>query len=197
MKKKYSKEVKAVVHLIDSGIMTGILDTIIQHKCQFKVNEFKVGTTNIEPSGTRITISADTQQQLDKTLNELNLLGCTPVEIKEVRLINKLQGLTGTGFAHKNQEHYCKIKCQQNSERKVLEMAKIIGMAVRIFLSLLGIIFIIMMLYGGYNYMTATGDESKVEKSRKTIMRAIIGLIITVSSYAIWNFIFYKFLYIP
>ena len=67
--------------------------------------------------------------------------------------------------------------------------ARTLGLAVRILLSLLGVIFIIMMIYGGYHYMTAGGDESKVEKSRKTIQRAIIGLIILVSSYAIWNFI--------
>lgn len=73
-------------------------------------------------------------------------------------------------------------------------IAEVLGYAVNTLLSILGIIFIIMIVYGGYHYMTAGGDESKVEKSRKTIQRAIIGLIILVSSYAIWFFIYDKFI---
>lgn len=64
-----------------------------------------------------------------------------------------------------------------------------IGAIVSIFLSILGIIFIILMLYGGYNWMIAGGDESKIETAKKTIRNAIIGLILVLSSYAIWVFI--------
>jgi lysylphosphatidylglycerol synthetase-like protein (DUF2156 family) len=73
-------------------------------------------------------------------------------------------------------------------------MSKILGMAVNGFLSILAIIFIILMLYGGYIYMTAGGDESKVTKSSDIIKRAIIGLIIVIGSYAIWAFVF-KYLF--
>ncbi len=68
-------------------------------------------------------------------------------------------------------------------------MSQILGTAVNGFLSILGVVFIILMLYGGYTYMNAGGDESKVKKSSDIIRRAIIGLIILVSSYAIWVFI--------
>lgn len=64
---------------------------------------------------------------------------------------------------------------------------------IQAFLSLLGMIFIVLMLLGGYNWMTAQGDESKVEKAKSTIQRAVIGLIITVSAYSITYTIF-KFL---
>jgi cytochrome bd-type quinol oxidase subunit 2 len=69
-------------------------------------------------------------------------------------------------------------------------MAGIIGTIVQVFLSLLGIIFVILFLYAGYNWMIANGDEGKVSIAQKTMYRAIIGLIITVGSYAIWGFIF-------
>jgi len=55
---------------------------------------------------------------------------------------------------------------------------------------LLGIIFIILMIYAGYNWMTAQGEEEKVTKAKTTIQRAIIGLIIVVSAYAITAFVF-------
>jgi hypothetical protein len=72
--------------------------------------------------------------------------------------------------------------------------AAIVGTFVSVFFSILGIIFVVLMLYGGYNWMTAMGDNAKVEKGQDTIKRAIIGLIITVSSWAIWYFIFIYFL---
>ena len=61
---------------------------------------------------------------------------------------------------------------------------------IQAFLSLLGIIFVVLMLYAGYNWMTAAGDEQKVEKAKDTLTRAIIGIIITVSAYAITYFVF-------
>ena len=70
------------------------------------------------------------------------------------------------------------------------DMEVIIANVIKTFLSLLGVIFIVLMLIGGYNWMTAQGDESKVEKAKATIQRAIIGLIIVVSTYSITYTIF-------
>jgi len=69
-------------------------------------------------------------------------------------------------------------------------LTQIISQVINTFLGLLGTIFIVLMLLGGYNWMTAQGDESKVEKAKSTIQRAIIGLIIIVSAYSITYTIF-------
>ncbi len=45
------------------------------------------------------------------------------------------------------------------------------------------------MLYAGYNWMTAQGEEEKVTKAKDTLKRAIVGLIIIVASYAISIFV--------
>lgn len=66
----------------------------------------------------------------------------------------------------------------------------IVANVISAFLGFLGIIFVVLMLLGGYNWMTAQGDESKVEKAKATIQRAIIGLIIVVSAYSITYTIF-------
>ncbi|MDP2737083.1 MAG: hypothetical protein Q8O59_04905 [bacterium] len=71
-------------------------------------------------------------------------------------------------------------------------MSEIIGTSVQAILGLIGTIFLVLMLYAGFNWMTARGEEEKVTKAKDTITRAIIGLIIVVGSYAIWNFIFSK-----
>lgn len=63
------------------------------------------------------------------------------------------------------------------------------GIIIGAALGLLGIIFIILIIIGGYLWMTAGGNEQKVEKARNYVQRAIIGLVITLSSWAIWNYI--------
>jgi hypothetical protein len=69
-------------------------------------------------------------------------------------------------------------------------MSKFIGQIVSVFLSLLGLIFIVLIIYAGYNWMTAAGDSGKVDKAKETLWRAIIGLVITVGAYALWSWIF-------
>ncbi|PIR12797.1 hypothetical protein COV49_04135 [Candidatus Falkowbacteria bacterium CG11_big_fil_rev_8_21_14_0_20_39_10] len=73
--------------------------------------------------------------------------------------------------------------------------SRIAGTAVKAFLSILGVIFIFLTLYGGYVYMMARGNEDEVGKALLIIQRAIIGLIIIVGVYAIWQFIIINFLY--
>ncbi len=67
---------------------------------------------------------------------------------------------------------------------------EIIGTVVSMALSLLGIVFIILMVYAGYNWMTAQGDEEKVTNAKSTIIRAITGVIVVIGAYAIWYFVF-------
>jgi len=69
-------------------------------------------------------------------------------------------------------------------------VSAIAGTAVSIFLSILGIIFVALMLYGGYLWMMARGNEEQVTKAKELIQAAIIGLIIIVAAYAVSFFIF-------
>ena len=57
-------------------------------------------------------------------------------------------------------------------------------------LSLLAVIFIILIIIAGYQWMTAGGNEEQVAKAKKNISNAVIGLIIILSAYAITWFIF-------
>jgi len=64
-----------------------------------------------------------------------------------------------------------------------------VGIIINAALSLLGIIFIVLIIYAGYNWMTASGNEQNVEKAKKTITSCVIGLIIVLCSWAIWTFL--------
>ena len=69
-------------------------------------------------------------------------------------------------------------------------LSTITGAVVGAVLALVGVIFLALMVYAGYNWMTARGEEEKVEKAKDTITRALIGIIIVVGAYAIWRFVF-------
>ena len=56
-------------------------------------------------------------------------------------------------------------------------------------LGVLGIIAVILILYGGFIWMTAVGNEDKVDKAKKLIFAGIIGLVIILSAYAIAQFV--------
>ncbi len=58
-----------------------------------------------------------------------------------------------------------------------------------VILGLLGIIDVCLMLYAGFKWMTAGGNEESITTAKKTIWASIIGLVIILSSYAIANFV--------
>lgn len=60
---------------------------------------------------------------------------------------------------------------------------------INVALSLIGFILLIIILYAGYTWMTAGGDNEKVKKAQTMIRNAIIGVIIILSSWAITKFI--------
>lgn len=64
-----------------------------------------------------------------------------------------------------------------------------IARIIRTFLGLLGIIAVVLILYGGFLWMTAAGNEEQVDKARKVLTQAVIGLAIILSSYAIAQFV--------
>lgn len=61
----------------------------------------------------------------------------------------------------------------------------IIQIVIQTALSLLGIIFMITLIYGGYLWMTAHGNDQQFEKAKNLIKAAIIGLFIVAAAYAI------------
>ncbi len=66
---------------------------------------------------------------------------------------------------------------------------QVVGSVISGALAILGVVFLVLIVYGGYLWMIARGDESKVEKAKDTISRSIIGLVIVLAAYAITFFV--------
>jgi Zn-dependent protease with chaperone function len=60
---------------------------------------------------------------------------------------------------------------------------------VNVLLGFLGILAIIIILYGGFVWLTSAGNEEKVGQAKKIISAGIIGLVIIFVSYAIATFV--------
>jgi len=60
---------------------------------------------------------------------------------------------------------------------------------IKILLSLIGIIFVSLMIAAGYWRLTAHGEEDRVKKSNNTIIGAVIGLFVVMLSYLITDFV--------
>lgn len=65
----------------------------------------------------------------------------------------------------------------------------IVARIIEVFLGLLGTIAIILIIYGGWLWMSAAGDAQKITQAKKTLINAVIGLAIILSAFAITQFI--------
>ena len=65
----------------------------------------------------------------------------------------------------------------------------ILGSLISSFLGILGIIFLLLTLYSGFLWMTAAGNPTQVDKAKRLMTQAIIGLVIMLSSYGVTRFV--------
>ncbi|MDD2646666.1 MAG: Ig-like domain-containing protein [Patescibacteria group bacterium] len=65
----------------------------------------------------------------------------------------------------------------------------IIGRIVRFILGFLGLIAVVIVVYGGFIWMTSGGNEEKITRAKKLMAAGIIGLLIIILAYAFASFI--------
>lgn len=64
-----------------------------------------------------------------------------------------------------------------------------IASIIRVILGFLGIVAVVIILIGGFKWMTAGGNDDKVKSARKVMVSGIIGLVIVLSAFAIAQFV--------
>ena len=60
---------------------------------------------------------------------------------------------------------------------------------INVLLGFLGILAIVIILWGGFRWLTSGGNEEKVGEAKKIITAGIIGLVIIFTAYAIASFV--------
>lgn len=69
---------------------------------------------------------------------------------------------------------------------------EIITQVVRIFSAIVGVVSIIMIIYGGFKYISSGGDSGKVTEAKNTIIYAVIGLVVVALAQFIVKFVLDK-----
>ena len=72
------------------------------------------------------------------------------------------------------------------------EVRKVSNKVIDALLYAVGIIAVVMIIFGGVQMATSAGDAGKVTKAKNTILAAVIGLVIAVLAYAIVHFVLGK-----
>ncbi len=79
-----------------------------------------------------------------------------------------------------------------NEAARTKSLPALIGSVIKILLSTLGVILVGIVVYAGYLWMTAGGDEKKVDKAKDWLKNAIIGVVIIMSAYALTDYVMAK-----
>ncbi|MFA6105555.1 MAG: pilin [Patescibacteria group bacterium] len=77
--------------------------------------------------------------------------------------------------------------CLDNPLGSKVDATVIIGTIIKGALGILGSLALLMLIWGGFQWMTSAGNTEKVEKGTSTMLWAIIGVVLVLSSYILVN----------
>lgn len=100
---------------------------------------------------------------------------------------NKTSGLDATGG-----------KTGHKADNKLITPIDVtVASLIKLFLSFLGVIFLGLMIYAGFLWMTAKGNQTKIDKATSIITNSVIGLILIIAAYMITLLIRNSFVFDP
>ena len=56
-------------------------------------------------------------------------------------------------------------------------------------MELVGVIFLVLLIYAGFRWMTAGGNEEAIKDAKQMLLNAVIGLVIVLAGYAITTYV--------
>lgn len=69
------------------------------------------------------------------------------------------------------------------------DLTQTVAGIIQIIIGFLGVVAVVIVLIGGFKWMTAAGNEEKVSEAKKLLGAGVIGLVIILAAYAIASFI--------
>jgi hypothetical protein len=105
----------------------------------------------------------------------LSLSGTALADTKDAvcQGVNAASGETGT--------------CDSTSSGSTVN--KLVGDIVNLLSWVVGVVAVIAIIIGGFRFVTANGDASKVASARNTILYALVGLVIVATAQLIVKFV--------
>ena len=86
-------------HIVDSLLLAKVLDLIVESGADYRIDEFELGKTNIDPSRTTIEISAEDDALLDALLEQLQVHGVNRTSESDATMVTSdRDGVLPVGF---------------------------------------------------------------------------------------------------
>jgi len=79
---------------------------------------------------------------------------------------------------------------QTSGVGRISGLSTLIGGVINAILGLVGVVFFVLMIYAGFLWMTAAGNEERVTKAKSIFVTSVIGLIVIIGAYYILDFVF-------
>ena len=73
------------------------------------------------------------------------------------------------------------------------DLSTILTTVTNILLFLMGAVSVIMIIIGGFRYVTSQGDQTQMQSAKNTILYAVIGVVVSIAAYAIVSFVVTQF----
>ncbi len=81
------------------------------------------------------------------------------------------------------------VDCQKATSGSESHFQQILADAINIFSVIVGVVAVIMIIVGGFRYITSAGNQEKVKSAKNIIIYAIIGLVIVALAQVIVKFV--------
>ena len=91
------------------------------------------------------------------------------------------------GSLRETADRVSECNVEEVSEGK--QLPKVAITLIDVILGALGIVAVVVVILGGIQFVTSTGDPAKTKKAKDTILYGIIGLVVALLAFAIVNFV--------
>lgn len=82
--------------------------------------------------------------------------------------------------------------CNDTTATGAAKANDLVTKVVDIFSVVVGLVSVIMIIFGGFRYITSAGDSTKITAAKNTIVYAVIGLVIVAIAQFIVQFVLQK-----
>ncbi len=84
------------------------------------------------------------------------------------------------------------LNCGEGSNLTNKDIRYLVANLINIVLQITGVILVLYIVYAGYLWMTAGGDDEQITKAKSIISACVVGLLIVLSSYSLASFVISK-----
>lgn len=82
--------------------------------------------------------------------------------------------------------------CDEAANANDTKIASTVKTLINLFSLIVGAVSVVMIIFGGFKYMTSGGSDDKTKEAKNTVLAALVGLVIVLLAQTIVKFVFSK-----